>query len=109
MESALVKFPDLARNRFTKAIPPADDKFAALNDAFFTAGTFLYVPKGLSVKIPFRNIILLKTHGQASFAHNIIVAEENSRVNFLQEGYSLLGTELQGPALYSEVTEGMLS
>src|SRR5207245_10549804 len=105
LASALVKFPDLARNRFTKAIPPGDDKFAALNDAFFTAGTFLYVPKGLSVKIPFRNIILLKTHGQASFAHNIIVAEENSRVNFLQEGYSLLGKERQGPALYSEVTE----
>src|SRR6266540_650532 len=78
-ESALVKFPDLARKRFTNAIPPGDDKFAALNDAFFTAGTFLYVPKGLSVKIPFRNIVLLKTHGQASFTHNIIVAEENSK------------------------------
>src|SRR5204862_166525 len=84
MEAALLKFPDLARNRFTKAVPPGDDKFAALNDAFFTAGTFLYVPKGLSVKIPFRNIVLLKTHGQASFTHNIIVAEENSKVNFLQ-------------------------
>src|SRR6267143_2204508 len=105
MASALVKFPDLARNRFTKAIPPGDDKFAALNDAFFTAGTFLYVPKGLSVKIPFRNIVLLKTHGQASFTHNIIVAEENSKVNFLQEAYSRLGNERQGSALYSEVTE----
>src|SRR5881409_4162505 len=105
MESALVKFPDLARNRFTKAIPPGDDKFAALNDAFFTAGTFLYVPKGLRVKIPFRNIVLLKTNGQASFTHNIIVAEENSKVNFLQEAYSQLGTERQGPSLYSEVTE----
>src|SRR5260370_23143698 len=46
MASALVKFPYLARNRFTKAIPPGDDKFAALNYAFFTARTFLYVPKG---------------------------------------------------------------
>src|SRR5205809_4644447 len=104
-ESALVKFPDMARNRFTKAIPPGDDKFAALNDAFFTAGTFLYVPKGLSVKIPFRNIVLLKTRGQACFAHHIIVAEENSKVNFLQEAYSRLGKERQGSALYSEVTE----
>src|SRR6266566_3533994 len=84
-------------------------KFADLNDAFFTAGTFLYVPKGLSVKIPFRNIVLLKTHGQASFTHNIIVAEENSKVSFLQEAYSRLGKERQGPALYSEVTEVYLS
>src|SRR6266550_3476539 len=109
VHGALVKFPDLARNRFTKAIPPGDDKFAALNDAFFTAGTFLYVPKGLSVKIPFRNIVLLKTRGQASFTHNIIVAEENSKVNFLQEAYSRLGKERQGSALYSEVTEIYLS
>src|SRR5260370_28819742 len=54
MESALVKFPDLARNRFTKAIPPGDDKLPALNNTCFTAGTVLYVPKGLRVKIPLR-------------------------------------------------------
>lgn len=105
LQSALVKFPDLARSRFTKAIPPEDDKFAALNDAFFTAGTFLYVPKGLSIKIPFRNIILLKNRKRASFTHNIIVAEENSKLNFLQEAYSHLTPEGQGSALYSEVTE----
>src|SRR5437899_7752209 len=105
MESALVKFPDLARNRFTKAIPPGDDKFAALNDAFFTAGTFLYVPKGLNIKIPFRNIVLLKSRHQAAFTHNIIIAEENSKLNFLQEAYSKLDSGQQRPALYSEVTE----
>ncbi len=104
IQSALVKFPDLAQTRFAKAIPPDDDKFAALNDAFFTAGTFLYVPKGLNIKIPFRNIILLKNRGQASFTHNIIVAEENSKLNFLQEAYSRLGAG-QGSSLYSEVTE----
>src|SRR5260370_19194820 len=92
MASALVKCPDLARNRFTKAIPPGDAKFAALNDAFFTAGTFLYFPKGLSVKIPFRNIVLPKPHGQASFTHNIIMTSDNTTINFLQEPYSLLRT-----------------
>jgi Fe-S cluster assembly protein SufB/Fe-S cluster assembly protein SufD len=107
LQSALVKYPDLARSRFTKAIPPDDDKFAALNDAFFTAGTFLYVPKGLNIKIPFRNIILLKNRKRASFTHNIIVAEENSKISFLQEAYSRLGDE-QGSALYSEVSEVFL-
>src|SRR2546426_11627970 len=105
IHSALANNPELARSHFTKAIPPDDDKFAALNNAFFTAGTFVYVPKGLSIKIPFRNIVLLKSRHQASFTHNIIVAEENSKVNFLQEAYSRLGKERQGPALYSEVTE----
>src|SRR6059058_5223113 len=92
-----------------QARPPGVNSSAALPDAFFTAGTFLYVPKGLSVKIPFRNIVLLTTRGQASFTHNIIVAEENSKVSFLQEAYSRLGKERQGPALYSEVTEVYLS
>src|SRR5438105_9562353 len=109
INSALTNNPELARTHFTKAIPPDDDKFAALNNAFFTAGTFLYVPKGLSVRIPFRNIVLLKTRRQAAFTHNIIIAEENSKVSFLQEDYSRLGKERQGPALYSEVTEVYLS
>jgi Fe-S cluster assembly protein SufB/Fe-S cluster assembly protein SufD len=104
LQSALVKFPTLAKSRFAKAIPPDEDKFAALNDAFFTAGTFLHVPKGLNIKIPFRNIILLKNRKRASFTHNIIVAEENTKINFLQEAYSRLG-DGQGSALYSEVSE----
>src|SRR6266581_4272202 len=83
IHSALANNPELARSHFTKAIPPDDDKFAALNNAFFTAGTFVYVPKGL----------------------NIIIAEENSKLNFLQEAYSKLDSGQQGPALYSEVTE----
>src|SRR5207245_9637526 len=105
IQSALANNPELARSHFTKAIPPDDYKFAALNNAFFTAGTFLYVPKGLNIKIPFRNIVLLKSRHQAAFTHNIIIAEENSKLNFLQEAYSKLEPGQQGPALYSEVTE----
>ena len=105
IHSALANNPELARSHFTKAIPPDDDKFAALNNAFFTAGTFLYVPKGLNIKIPFRNIVLLKTRHQAAFTHNIIIAEENSKLSFLQEAYSKLDPGQQGPAMYSEVTE----
>ncbi len=105
IQSALSKYPDLARPHFSKAVPLEDDKFGALNSAFFTAGTFLYVPKGLSIKIPFRNIVLLRSRGKGSFSHNVIVAEENTKVTFLQEAYSKLDSDRQGPALYSEVTE----
>ncbi len=103
--SAFSKFPGQVNQHFTKAVPPDDDKFAALNDAFFTAGTFLYVPKGLSIKIPFRNIVLLKSAGPGAFSHNIIIADENSKVTFLQEAYSMLDPSNQNPALYSEVAE----
>ena len=103
--SAFSKFPGQVNEHFTKAVPPDDDKFAALNDAFFTAGTFLYVPKGLSIKIPFRNIVLLKSPSSGAFSHNIIIADENSKVTFLQEAYSKLDPSSQNPALYSEVAE----
>ncbi|OLE75181.1 Fe-S cluster assembly protein SufD [archaeon 13_1_20CM_2_54_9] len=105
IQSALSEYPDLARPHFSKAVPLEDDKFGALNVAFFTAGTFLYVPKGLSVKIPFRNIVLVRSRGRGSFSHNIILAEENTKVTFMQEAYSKLDSDKQGPALYSEVTE----
>ena len=102
--SAFSKFGGLANQYFTKAVRPEEDKFAALNTAFFTAGTFLYVPKGLSVKIPFRNIVLLKKSGPGVFTHNVIVADENSKVTFLQEAYSTLDSPTN-TGLYSEVTE----
>ncbi|HZY93856.1 MAG TPA: Fe-S cluster assembly protein SufD [Candidatus Bathyarchaeia archaeon] len=102
--SAFSKFSGLANQYFTKAVPLEDDKFAALNTAFFTAGTFLYVPKGLTVKIPFRNIVFLKKSGPGVFTHNIIIADENSKVTFLQEAYSKLDSE-NNTGLYSEVTE----
>ncbi len=105
IQSALTKYPEIARPYLSKAIPADDDKFAALNNAFFTVGTFLYVPKGLSIKIPFRNIVLLRSREVGAFSRNIIVAEENSKVTFLQEAYSMLDLGKQGPALYSETTE----
>src|SRR2546430_3211906 len=75
----------------------------------FPYTTLFRSPKGLSVKIPFRNIVLLKSRGQASFTHNIIVAEENSKVNFLQEAYSRLGQDGQGPARSEEHTSELQS
>ena len=105
LKTALSKFPEMVGSHFSKAIPPDSDKFAALNNALYTAGVLLYVPKGLSVKVPFRNIVFVQSHGLGAFSHNVIVADENSRVTFLQEAYSKLDASKQGPALYSEVTE----
>ncbi len=105
IKSAFSRFPTLVRNHFSRAVKPEDDKFGALNSTFFTAGILLYVPQGLSIKVPFRNIVLVKSGGRAAFSHNIIVADENAKVTFLQEAYSKLESSIQGPSLCSEVTE----
>lgn len=105
LRTAMSKFPDIVGSYFSKAVPSDADKFAALNNAFYTTGVLLYVPKGLAVKVPFRNIVLVRSRGLGAFSHNIVVADENSKVTLLQEGYSKLDPSRQGPALYSEVSE----
>ncbi len=103
--SAIHKVPELVHDHFSEAVTTDEDKFSALNNAFYTTGIFLYVPKGLSVKVPFRNVLLIRSRGIGAFHHNVIIADENSKLTFLQEAYSKLDPEKQGPSLCSEVSE----
>src|SRR5438128_261265 len=108
IKTALREHHDLLADHFGKILRPEDDKFAALNAALYTSGVFLFVPKGLKVNIPIRSLTLVKSLGIGVFAHNLIIAEENSKITFLQEAYSNIndGHDLQnGQSLLSEVTE----
>lgn len=108
IKTALKEHQDLLADYFGKILRPEDDKFAALNAALYTAGVFLFVPKGLKVNIPIRSLILVKTLGVGAFAHNIILAEENSKITFLQEAYSNINNghdQQNSQSLLSELTE----
>ena len=109
IKTALREHHDLLADYFGKILRPEDDKFAALNAALYTSGIFLFVPKGLKVNIPIRSLTLVKTLGIGAFARNLIVAEENSKITFLQEAYSNIneGHDLpqNAQSLLSEVTE----
>jgi len=73
--SAIEEDPDLFRRYFLeKAILPEEDKFAALNNALFTSGFYLHVPKGIEITTPFRQVTVLDSVGQGLFAQNLIVA-----------------------------------
>ncbi|MFT8373119.1 MAG: Fe-S cluster assembly protein SufB, partial [Liquorilactobacillus satsumensis] len=54
-DSAVQEYPDLVRKYFGKLIPPSDNKFAALNSAVWSGGTFIYVPKGVRTEIPIQS------------------------------------------------------
>ncbi len=109
IKTALREHQDLLADYFGKILSPEDDKFASLNAALYTAGVFLFVPKGLKVNIPIRSLILVRTLGIGAFAHNIILAEENSKITFLQEAYSNINDghdqQQNAQSLLSEVTE----
>ncbi len=87
-----------------KAIPPQDDKFAALNSAFFTKGALLYVPKGIEISTPFRTVNILNEPNASLFAQTTIVADAASKFTVIEENYT---TSKESPpqAIHSGVTE----
>lgn len=86
LETAVQQYPDLVRQYFmTEAVPADYDKFTALNGAFWSGGTFLYVPRNVEVDLPLRTLYALTAPGAGLFTHTLLVAEEGARVTYLEE------------------------
>jgi Fe-S cluster assembly protein SufD len=86
MATAVARHGDLVREYFmTRCVPAGDSKFAALHGAFWDTGTFLYVPRGVAVKLPLRTIVAATLDGTASLAHTLIVLEEGSQAIFAED------------------------
>lgn len=88
-----------------KAILPEDDKFAALNNALFTSGFYLHVPKGLEVTVPFRLITVLDSEGCGTFSQNLVIADSRSKFTVLEELYSTQLTAESKKSTYSSLSE----
>ncbi len=81
LATAIEQHPDLIKKYFmTECVPANDNKFAALNGAFWSGGTFVYVPKNVKSEIPLRTHIYARTPGSAIFPHTLIVVEEGASV-----------------------------
>ncbi|MFI5271446.1 MAG: Fe-S cluster assembly protein SufD [Ktedonobacterales bacterium] len=84
--SAVREHPQLVEQYFmTEVVPAASGKFAALHGAFWDNGTFLYVPRNVTVELPFRTIVAGSLDGSASMAHTLIVLEENAHAIFAED------------------------
>ena len=104
--SAIQQDPDLFRRYFLeKAILPEDDKFAALNNALFTSGFYLHVPKGIEVTTPFRQVTILDSPGHGLFSQNLVVAENRSKFTVLEELYSTQTNANASRSAYSGLSE----
>lgn len=94
LTTAIEQHPDLVSKYFQNAVPADDNKFAALNSAFWSGGTFLYVPSGVQIEVPFRNVLYNQTPGASLFSHTIIVAEEEASVVLIDHWSSAEGEDL---------------
>lgn len=86
---AVEEYPELLEGRLaTEALPASFGKFQALNAALWTDGVLLYVPKGVRMELPVHATRWLSAAGRAVFTRTLIVAEEGSRVSFVDEALS---------------------
>jgi Fe-S cluster assembly protein SufB len=84
IEDGLVKHPDLFREYFSKVIPIEDNKFAALNSAVWSGGSFIYVPKGLKVELPLQAYFRLNVASIGQFERTLIIADEGSQIHYIE-------------------------
>lgn len=83
-DSALKKYPELLREYFSKLVPPSHNKFAALNTAFWSGGSFIYVPKGVQVSLPLQAYFRINARSMGQFERTLIIADEGSRVRYVE-------------------------
>ncbi|MBX8643349.1 MAG: SufD family Fe-S cluster assembly protein, partial [Thermoplasmata archaeon] len=108
MKDAVAKHADIAEESFRlKGLKPEDDIYVALNNAFFTSGYFLYVPRNTHLEAPVHVVYIENGAGKAGFHQNIVRLEEGSSANVIEEIYSEEG--VSGLSLYSSVTDVHLS
>lgn len=84
LNTAVQDHPELVQKYFmTQAVPVDFGKFEALHAAMWQGGAFLYVPKGVSVELPFRSFAFGETAGASIFTHSLIVLEEGAEAFFV--------------------------
>jgi len=84
MDTAVREYPDLVREYFGTVIPYSDNKFAALNTAVWSGGSFVYVPKGVEVDIPLQTYFRINLENFGQFERTLIIAEEGSKVHYIE-------------------------
>lgn len=83
-ETAVREHPDIVRKYFGTVIPFSDNKFAALNSAVWSGGSFVYVPKGVKVDIPLQAYFRINSENFGQFERTLIIAEEDSFVHYIE-------------------------
>jgi len=83
-DTALREHPDILKKYFGKVIPPEDNKFAALNSAVWSGGSFIYVPKGVKVDLPLQAYFRINKENIGQFERTLIIADEGAEVHYIE-------------------------
>ncbi|MCT4778900.1 MULTISPECIES: Fe-S cluster assembly protein SufB [Exiguobacterium] len=83
-DTALKENPELFREYFGKLIPPTDNKFAALNTAVWSGGSFIYVPKGIKMDTPLQAYFRINSENMGQFERTLIIVDEDASVHYVE-------------------------
>ena len=83
-DTGLREHPDLFGEYFASVIPVGDNKFAALNTAVWSGGSFIYVPKGVRVEIPLQAYFRINTENMGQFERTLIIVDEGASVHYVE-------------------------
>ena len=84
MDSALRDYPDLVKEYFGTLIPPNDNKFAALNSAVWSGGSFIYVPPGVRIEMPLQAYFRINAENMGQFERTLIIVDEDAYVHYVE-------------------------
>jgi Fe-S cluster assembly protein SufB len=84
MDQALIEYPELVKEYFGTVIPPGDNKFAALNSAVWSGGSFIYVPPGVHVDMPLQAYFRINAENAGQFERTLIIADEGASVHYVE-------------------------
>ena len=83
-DSALREHPELLREYFATIIPPEDNKFAALNSAVWSGGSFIYVPPGVKIEFPLQAYFRINAENMGQFERTLIIVDEGAEVHYVE-------------------------
>ncbi len=84
MDAGLREYEDIVRQYFATIIPAADNKFAALNSAVWSGGSFVYVPKGVHLDVPLQAYFRINQENMGQFERTLIIVEEGASVHYVE-------------------------
>jgi Fe-S cluster assembly protein SufB len=84
MDGGLREHPEIVKEYFGTVVPPADNKYSALNSAVWSGGSFVYVPAGVHVEVPLQAYFRINSENMGQFERTLIIAEEGAYVHYVE-------------------------
>ena len=83
-DTAVREYPELVKKYFGKIVPPSDNKYAALNSAVWSGGSFIYVPKGVKIEKPLQSYFRINSEQMGQFERTLIIVDEGASVHYVE-------------------------